>query len=144
MMDQNVDVRLLQSRYEAMIGELDREKKRNGGPNEPPGGGEMEARVAALEKAIPEIREKLVRVEMRLDGIEANMATKVDLANLASKDDLSGFVRASGKDVQDLAVTFQKSITDVQKTINDQTWKFIGVAATLAGISFTAAKFIGS
>lgn len=109
----------------------------NGGHNDgrPPGGDEMEARVAAIEKAMPEIREKLVRVEMRLDAIESNMATKVDLANIASKDDLNGFVRAAGKDVQDLAVSFQKSL-------NEQTWKFISVAAALAGLAFTAAKFI--
>jgi hypothetical protein len=106
------------------------------------GGDDLEARVTALEKVSQDVREKLVRVEMRLDAIESNMATKVDLARLASKDDLSGFVRASGKDVQDLAVSFQKSITDVQKTINEQTWKFIGVAGVLAGLAFTAAKFI--
>jgi len=102
----------------------------------------MEARIAALENAIPEIREKLVRIEMRLEGIDANMATKVDLAGLASKDDLNGFIRSTGKDIQDLAVTFQKSITDVQKSMNDQTWKFISVAGVLAGLAFTAAKFI--
>jgi hypothetical protein len=100
------------------------------------GGSELEARVATLEKAVPEIREKLLRIELRLDSIETNMATKVDLANMASKDDLNGFVRASGKDIQDLAVSFQKSL-------NEQTWKFIGVATALAGLAFTAAKFIG-
>lgn len=104
------------------------------GNGNPPGGGDLEARVAQLEKAIPEIREKLVRVEMRLDAIESSMATKLDLANIASKDDLNGFIRASGKDIQDLAVAFQKSI-------NDQTWKFIGVAGVLTGLAFTAAKF---
>lgn len=116
--------------------------RRNIGGRNPPGGGELEARVATLEKSIPEIREKLVRVEMRLDAIESNMATKVDLASLASKDDLSVYVRASAKDIQDLAVNFQKSLIDVQRTINDQTWKFIGVAGVLAGLAFTAAKFI--
>ncbi|MFJ4117039.1 hypothetical protein ACIPV9_11575 [Pseudomonas psychrophila] len=102
----------------------------------------MEARVSTLEKSSVEIREKLVRVEMRLSAIESHMATKVDLANLASKDDLSGYIRATGKDIQDLAVSFQRSITDVQKSMNDQTWKFIGVAGALAGLAFTAAKFI--
>lgn len=114
----------------------------NTGGDEPPGGHPMEARVIALEKASQDIREKLVRVEFRLDAIESNMATKADLALLASKDDLTGYVRASGKDVQDLAVSFQKSITDVQKTINEQTWKFIGLVGVLAGLAFTAAKFI--
>lgn len=107
----------------------------NTGGHEPPGGDPMEARVVALEKASQEIREKLVRVEMRLDGIESNMATKVDISNLASKDDLSSFVRASSKDIQDLAVSFHK-------TINEQTWKFVGVATGLAALAFTAAKFI--
>ncbi len=102
----------------------------------------MEARVTALEKASQDIREKLGRVESRLDAIESNMANKTDIALLASKDDFTGFVRASGKDVQDLAVTFQKSITDVQKSINEQTWKFVGLAGVLAGLAFTAAKFI--
>ena len=120
----------------------DKDGAGSGGSGIPPGGDLMEARVTALEKVSQEIREKLVRVEMRLDGIESHMATKIDLANLASKDDLSAYVRASGKDVQDLAVSFQKSITDVQKTINEQTWKFIGVAGVLAGLAFTAAKFI--
>jgi hypothetical protein len=107
----------------------------NTGNGNPPGGDQMEARVVALEKSSQEIREKLVRVEMRLDGIESHMATKVDISNLASKDDLSSFVRASSKDIQDLAVSFHK-------TINEQTWKFVGVATGLAAIAFTAAKFI--
>jgi hypothetical protein len=99
------------------------------------GGSDLDTRIATLEKASQDVREKLVRVEMRLDAIETNMATKVDLANLASKDDLNSFVRASGKDIQDLAVSFHKSM-------NEQTWKFIGVAGVLAGLAFTAAKFI--
>ena len=102
----------------------------------------MEARVTALEKSSQEVREKLVRLEMRLDSIESQMATKMDIANLASREDLNSYVRASGKDIQDLAVSFQKSITDVQKSMNEQTWKFISVAGVLAGLAFTAAKFI--
>lgn len=105
------------------------------GNGNPPGGNALEARVAALEKISQDVREKLVRVEMRLDTIESNMATKADLANLASKDDLNNFVRASGKDIQDLAVSFHK-------TMNEQTWKFIGVAGVLAGLAFTAARLL--
>lgn len=103
----------------------------------PPGGGgnELEQRVNKLEVAAQEIRDKLVRVEMRLDNIESGMATKLDVAILASKDDVSEYVRASGKDIQELAVAFQKSI-------NDQTWKFVAVATGLATLAFTAAKFI--
>ena len=118
----------------------------NTGGEEPPGEHPMEARVANLEKSIPEIREALARIETTLGSFDKhvfpNLATKADLALSVSKDDLAGYVRASGKDVQDLAVSFQKSITDVQKTINEQTWKYIGLAGVLAGLAFTAAKFI--
>jgi len=130
------NISYLRAEYEhqaQVILEADLEAKKGGG--NPPGGGDLEARVVALEKTSLEIREKLVRVEMRLDSIESNMATKVDLANIASKDDLNGFVRASSKDIQDLAVSFHK-------TMNEQTWKFVGVATALAAIAFTAAKFI--
>lgn len=113
-----------------------------GGGDGPTGDDPMEARVTALEKSSQEVREKLVRLEMRLDSIESQMATKMDIANLASREDLNSYVRASGKDIQDLAVSFQKSITDVQKSMNEQTWKFISVAGVLAGLAFTAAKFI--
>ncbi|WP_085599728.1 MULTISPECIES: hypothetical protein [unclassified Pseudomonas] len=124
------NIRYLMQEYRQEIGD----SSKHGGGN-PPGGGGLESRVSALEKAIPDLRERLVRVEMRLDSIESSMATKTDLAALASKDDLNGFVRASSKDIQDLAVSFQKAI-------NEQTWKFVSVAAALAGLAFTAAKFI--
>ena len=113
-----------------------------GGPPPGGGGGDMDDRIKILEDESRAMREKFTRVEYRLESIESHMATKADLALLASKDDLNGFIRASGKDVQDLAVSFQRSITDVQKTMNDQTWKFIGLAGVLAGLAFTAAKFI--
>ncbi|MBX9404787.1 hypothetical protein K5E40_03740 [Pseudomonas baetica] len=116
-------------------------ERKSGGGN-PPGDDELNARVAALEKSSFEIREKLVRVEMRLDSIESNMATKADLATLASKDDMNGFVRSAGKDIQDLAVSFQKAITGVEKSIADATWRFVQISLVLAGLAFTAAKFI--
>jgi hypothetical protein len=51
-----------------------------GGGN-PPGGDPMEARVTALEKASQEIREKLVRVETKLD----HMASKEDLQSVRAQ-----------------------------------------------------------
>ncbi|MFA0929013.1 hypothetical protein RA263_14595 [Pseudomonas syringae pv. tagetis] len=83
----------------------------------PPGGGgsDMESRVAALEKTTVDIREKLVRVETKLEGIEKTMATKADLADLRT-------VIADG--------------------FTSQTKWFISTAIALAVIAFTAAKFI--
>ncbi|MCV4343260.1 hypothetical protein [Pseudomonas capsici] len=107
----------------------------NTGGGNPPGDSQLEGRVATLEKASQDIRDRLVRIEAKLESMESHSASSADIAVLATKDDLNNLVRASSKDIQDLAVTFQKSI-------NDQTWKFIGVAAALATIAFTAAKFI--
>lgn len=118
------------------------EARKGGGGGNPPGGGELETRVAALEKITNDIREKLVRLETQLEAMDDKVASKVDLATLASKDDFTGFVRATSKDLQDLGISFQKSITDVQKTLNDQTWKFVGAAAAMATLAFTAARFI--
>ncbi|UUC20771.1 hypothetical protein [Pseudomonas asiatica] len=84
------------------------------------GGSDLESRVAALEKAIPDIRERLARVETKLDTIEKTMATKSDLEA----------VRHS-------------IATDVQKTVADATWRFVQISVVLAGLAFTAAKFIG-
>lgn len=125
------NIRYIMEEYRQEIGSV---SKHGGG--EPPGGSQLEARVSALEKSIPEIREKLVRIETQLESMNAGMATKLDMAGLSSKDDLNGLVRASSKDIQDLAVAFQRSL-------NEQTWKFVGVAAALAGLAFTAAKFVG-
>ncbi|NWA25484.1 hypothetical protein HX866_11310 [Pseudomonas gingeri] len=119
MSSEKIDVRLLQAQYEAVTKDLDRERERNGGPNEPPGGGEMDARVAALEKAIPDIRERLARVETKLDNVEKTMATKSDL------EALQGTISA-----------------DLHKVIGDSTWRFVQVAVVLAGLAFTAAKFV--
>lgn len=77
----------------------------------------MEARVAALEKSTLEIREKLVRVETKLEGIEKTMATKADLADLK---------------------------TAIAEGFTSQTKWFISTAIALAVIAFTAAKFIHS
>lgn len=81
------------------------------------GGNDMEARVASLEKTSVEIREKLVRVETKLEGIEKTMATKADLADLR---------------------------TAIAEGFTSQTKWFISTAIALAVIAFTAAKFIHS
>ncbi|WP_313461587.1 hypothetical protein [Pseudomonas nitroreducens] len=91
----------------------------NTGGGNPPGDSELEKRVEALEKAIPDIRERLVRVETKLDTMEKTMATKDDLRVLKGE-----------------------IFTEMHKALNDQTWRFIGFAAGLAALAFTAAKFV--
>ncbi len=79
------------------------------------GGNDMEARVAALEKASVEIREKLVRIETKLESVEKTVATKADLADIR---------------------------TAIAEGFTSQTKWFISTAIALAVIAFTAAKFI--
>jgi hypothetical protein len=45
----------------------------------------MEARVAKLEEFAVETRDRLARIESRLDGIDERMATKADLAQLSER-----------------------------------------------------------
>lgn len=92
---------------------------KSGGPSntggDPPGGDDVERRVEALEKSIPDIRERLARVETKVDHIEKNMATKADIAELR---------------------------TSMADGFNAQTKWFIGTALAMAVIAFTAARFI--
>lgn len=53
----------------------------HGGPRGgPPGGDQVEARVAKLESDMTDIKVLLGKIEVRLDSIDRNMATKVDLS----------------------------------------------------------------
>lgn len=79
------------------------------------GGSDLEARVAALEKVAVEIREKLVRVETKLESLEKHSASKADIADLK---------------------------TSIADGFTSQTKWFISTAIALAVIAFTAAKFI--
>ena len=54
----------------------------SGTPPGPPGDDDLNRRVEALEKALPYIRERVVRVETKLEAIRKNMATKADLSEL--------------------------------------------------------------
>jgi len=114
-METNDNVKLLHEKYRQQL-----EDAKKGGGGTPPGGTELEARVAALEKAIPDIRERLARVETKLDNIEKTMVNKSDI------EALRGAVSA-----------------DLQKTVSDATWRFVQISVVLAGLAFTAAKFIG-
>lgn len=120
-----------------------RDESKKGGGSEPPGGNNLEKRVEALEKSIPEIREKLILIESRMGNLESNMATKLDLASLATRDDFTKLGQAISGDIKDLAVTIQKQSTEFHKSLSDQAWKYIGFVAATATIAFTAARFMG-
>lgn len=114
MTDPTLSLHLLQ-RQVAKLQHENHTLRGRGSDGGPPGGDGLEKRVEKLEQALPDIRERLVRVETKVDAIEQNMATKADLFDLKA---------------------------DLHKAINDQTWKFMGVATALAGLAFVAARFI--
>lgn len=115
----NVDLAFLQREVKRLHGRGDNGGDGNHTGGNPPGGDELEKRVEALEKALPDIRERLVRIETRLESVERHGATKADLESL--KADLSTRIETMGR------MMIQWSI---------------GTALVLTGIAFTAARFI--
>lgn len=82
---------------------------------------------------MPEITERLVRVETsldsmdsRLDNIEKNMATNAD----------SQALRGS------ITTDLHQAIAGLHKSLTEMTWRFIQISLVLAGIAFSAGKFI--
>ncbi|BBP99116.1 hypothetical protein BSFA1_42450 [Burkholderia sp. SFA1] len=73
--------------------------------------GRMEQRIAALEAANLETRDRLIKIETRMEA-------------LASKEDL------------------QKLRSELHESLNAQTWKIIGAAATLSAVVFFLARFV--
>jgi hypothetical protein len=88
---------------------------------EPPGGDPMEARVVALEKSIPEIREALARIETTLGSFDKhvfpNLATKADIIEETSGTNLA-------------VANFRTEITRVEGSMIK--W-FIATAIVLSG-----------
>lgn len=132
-----------------------RGKGDDNGSGTPPGGSDLEKRVAELEKANLDIREKLVRVETKLDGIEQGMATKAALAELRAglvgeigtiRTSLTGEVGTIRTSMVGEIGTINQSVanfrTEITRLEGTMIKWFIGTAAVLAGLAFTAAKII--
>lgn len=80
----NDKVSYLRDEYKQQAAELgikDTDIRKGGGGSEPPEGDKMEARVAELEKALPDIKEKLNLILVRVESIDKHTATKADLVN---------------------------------------------------------------
>lgn len=76
----NDNVRYIQDRYRDEV-----EKLRNGGGgDEPPGDDRMEKRVDKLENSMQDVREKLIKIEVKVESIDKHGATKADLSSMES------------------------------------------------------------
>lgn len=101
----------------------------------------MEKRVAELEKANLDIREKLVRVETKLDSVEKSMATKADLSqsfgSLAKSiaDVRTELSQETGTINQSVA-NFRTEITRLEGTLIK--WFIVTALALSAGIGSIA------
>jgi hypothetical protein len=73
----------------------------------------MEAGVIKLEEFAHETRDRLTRIEVKLDALPSLFSTKEDLAGLRA---------------------------EMHKAMNEQTWKIIGAFALLASVTFWIAK----
>jgi 50S ribosomal subunit-associated GTPase HflX len=76
----NDNVRYIQDRYRDEVEKL----RRGGGGDEPPGDGKMEKRVDKLESSMQDVREKLIKIEAKVESIDKHGATKADLSNMES------------------------------------------------------------
>mgnify|MGYP001480179092 CR=1 FL=1 len=72
------NVRYIHDRYRQ---EFEALRKGGGGGNEPPEDEELESRVAAIEKSLPDIKDKLGQILLKVESIDKHNATKADLAN---------------------------------------------------------------
>ncbi|MBU9496241.1 hypothetical protein [Burkholderia multivorans] len=81
--------------------------------------GHMEARIAALEAANIETRERLARIETRLDSV-------------ATKSDLSAAL-----------ANIEKSFAGVEKSLHALTWRILGGCGLLVAATYFIAKHIG-
>lgn len=110
------------------------------------GGSDLEKRVEALEKNAQEARERLIRVETKLDGIERNMATNSALAELNASlvgeigtirtsltSEIGSFRTSSASEIgiiNQSVANFRTEITRLEGTMIK--W-FIGTALALCG-----------
>ena len=83
-MANNLDLSFLNRQLQDLRRERDKLQGVKGGGDEPPGGDALEKRLEKLEGMLPEIREKLIRVESKLESVEKHAATKADLQTMES------------------------------------------------------------
>ncbi|MDB6049404.1 MAG: hypothetical protein JWR17_2150 [Pseudomonas sp.] len=97
----------------------------------------LKNRTHSYGTALPDIRERLMRIETKIEGMESNISTKTDLAELklSTKTDLTELRMSTKTDLAELKV----SITE---GFNSQTKWFIGTAMVLASVAFAAARLI--
>ncbi|MGG5223484.1 hypothetical protein [Pseudomonas syringae pv. coryli] len=74
------NVRYIQDRYRDEVEKL----RKGGGGDEPPGGHKMEKRVENLESAMQDAREKLIKIESKVESIDKHGSTKADLSSMES------------------------------------------------------------
>lgn len=85
-MTNNIDKTFLERQMELLKAAHDSlsEEGHTGGKPPGGGGGDLEKRLEKLENALPEIKEKLIKMEAKIDSIDKHSASKADLATIES------------------------------------------------------------
>ena len=88
--------------------------------------GHMEARIAALEAANLETRDRLARIETRLDSVTTKSDLSAALANIEKS--FAGVERSFG---------------GVEKSLHALTWRILGGCGLMVAATYFIAKHIG-
>lgn len=76
----NDNVRYIHDRFRDEVERL----RKGGGGDEPPGSDKVEKRVDKLESSMQDVREKLIKIESKVESIDKHGATKADLSSMES------------------------------------------------------------
>lgn len=109
---------------------LESTRKGGGGSG---GGNDLEKRIDTIEKALPDIRDRLSRVETKLDGIKEQMVTKADL--IATRAEFR-------EDTSGLRLEIANFRTDMQLMETRILKWFVGTAGVLSAIAFGVARLV--
>ncbi len=123
------NIHYLEERFknaEKFLPHPDRHGGSGGGGGGTGGGDFMEKRIESIEKSLPEIKERLARVETKIDSIKKHMVTKADL--LEETGGLNQAIANFRTDIQSLETRLLK-------------W-FVGTAAALSAVAFGVARLI--
>lgn len=91
----------------------------------------MEKRIDTIEKTLPDIRDRLSRVETKLDGMKEQIVTKADLVATRAefREGTSG-----------LCLEIANFRTDMQSMETRMLKWFVGTAGVLSAIAFGVAR----
>ena len=100
----------------------------------------IEGLIIYASKQAQSKRIRLVRVETKLDNVEVRLKSIEE--NMVTKTDLELLRGAITVQVQTAIAEVKTTSANMEKVAIALTWRFVQISTVLAGLSFTAGKFI--